>query len=566
MATVPAGESDRTARITPVVSSASSGRRRRPSGEPPPLPRRIERRTSASVLLVGATVALAAAMSARPVLRAVTAVDLAILRGLARLRSGPATDVMDGVAALGSESVVRGVAWATLAVLLVARRWRHLVVYLVVTLATTLLVTAISLSLGRPRPAGVPILGSWDGYAFPSRPVAALALVLVAALFTVAPPGPPRTRAAVVAVGLVGLLGLARLYLAVDHPSDVVAAVVLGALLPLTFFRLLTPDDVFPVAYRRRPTGAHLELSPARHDAIVRAMDQQLGLTVESVELFGLAGSAGSTPMRLGVLAADGGHRVLFGKLYAVTHLRSDRWYKFMRTVLYGRLEDEKPFSTVRRLVEYEDHMLRLLRDAGLPTPAPQGFVEITPEREYLVVMEFLADSHELGAAPVGDREIDSGLRIVRKLWEAGVAHRDLKPSNLLVRDGEVLLIDVAFATVRPTPWRQAVDLANMMLTLALCSTADEVYRRALRQFAADDIAEAFAATRSVTLPTQLRTRLRDDPRDLVAEFRRLAPPRQPVSIQLWSVRRVAVTAAVVLAVVLATGLVVAYAQLVGLA
>jgi tRNA A-37 threonylcarbamoyl transferase component Bud32 len=181
-----------------------------------------------------------------------------------------------------------------------------------------------------------------------------------------------------------------------------------------------------------------------------------------------------------------------------------------------------------------------------------------------LILMEFFAGSEELGVAAVGERVIDSGLRVVRMLWEAGVAHRDLKPSNLLVRDGEVLLIDVAFATVRPTPWRQAVDLANMMLALALTSSADLVYQRALRQFAAEDIAEAFAASRSVTLPTQLRSRLRADDRDLIAEFRRLAPQRAPVSIQLWSVRRVAVTAAVLLAALLGIGLVASFAEVVG--
>ena len=42
-----------------------------------------------------------------------------------------------------------------------------------------------------------------------------------------------------------------------------------------------------------------------------------------------------------------------------------------------GRLEDERPFNSVRRLVQYEDHMLRLLRDAGVPTAAPLGIVEI---------------------------------------------------------------------------------------------------------------------------------------------------------------------------------------------
>jgi len=564
MATLPAGGPERGG-VVPVVSTGLTGQRRRPSGEPPPLPWHLDRITVTAVALVAAALGLAAGLGSGPVLQVVTSVDVWALQALARLRTQPVTELAEAAAALGSDTVVRGVAWATLAALLLARRWRHLLVYLVVTLTGTLVLVGLALAVGRPRPTGVPILGEWEGYAFPSRPVAALALVLVAALYTTLPAGRPRVRGAVAVAVLVGLVALARLYLAVDHPSDVLAAAVLGGLVPLAAFRLLTADEVFPVAYRRH-TGAHLELSAARHAAITRALDQQLGLAVESMEPFGLAGSAGSTPMLLTVRTASGERREVFAKLYALTHLRSDRWYKLMRTVLYGRLEDEKPFSTVRRLVEYEDHMLRLLRDAGVPTPRPHGFVEITPEREYVIVMEFFAGSRELGAGPLGASEIDSGLRLVRRLWEAGVAHRDLKPSNLLVRDGLVLLIDVAFATVRPTPWRQAVDLANMMLVLALGSSAEEVYRRALHQFAADDIAEAFAATRSVTLPTQLRNRLRADSRDLVAEFRRLAPRRQPVSIQLWSVRRVGVTAMVLLAALLAVGLVASYARLAGLA
>ena len=42
-----------------------------------------------------------------------------------------------------------------------------------------------------------------------------------------------------------------------------------------------------------------------------------------------------------------------------------------------------------------------------------------------------------------------------------GSAHRDIKPANLLVRDGQVFLIDAFFVQVRPSPWRQAVDLGE---------------------------------------------------------------------------------------------------------
>jgi tRNA A-37 threonylcarbamoyl transferase component Bud32 len=219
----------------------------------------------------------------------------------------------------------------------------------------------------------------------------------------------------------------------------------------------------------------------------------------------------------------------------------------------------------VRRLVEYEDHMLRLLRDAGLPTPEPYGFVEITPEREYVIVMEFIAGAEELGRSPVDDAVLADGLAVVRRLWDAGVAHRDIKPSNVLVHGGRVILIDVAFAAVRPTPWRQAVDLANMMLTLALASTPERVYAEAAKRFAPDDIAEAFAASRSITLPTQLRARLRADGRDLVGRFRALAPERAPVRIQVWGVRRVAVTLGVVALLLLAGLLVAAYVEVAGL-
>ena len=256
---------------------------------------------------------------------------------------------------------------------------------------------------------------------------------------------------------------------------------------------------------------------------------------------------------------------VLFGKLYALSHLRSDRWYKLARTVIYGRLEDEKPFSTVRRLVEYEDHLLRLMRDAGLPTPAPYGFAEITPEREYIIVMEFFSGATEMRQIKVDDQVVDDALRVVRRMWDAGMAHRDIKPSNVLVRGSRVLLIDVAFAAVRPTPWRQAVDLANMMLTLALGSTAEHVYQRALGVFAAEDVAEAFAASRSITVPTQLRSLIRADGRDLAGEFRRLAPKRRPIPVQLWDMRRAGLTAGLAAALLIAVAVLVTYAQAAGL-
>ena len=391
----------------------------------------------------------------------------------------------------------------------------------------------------RPRPFGVPIRTAWSGWALPSLPICVFAAAVVGVLYTLVPEGRWRNVGKWIGFAVVAGSALGRVALGADAPTDVVVAAAMGVTVPLVAFRVFTPGRVFPVTYRRG-RSAHLDVGGRRGGAIRRALEEQLGLLVADVTPFGLAGSAGSTPLRIEVLGDP--RASLFGKLYAENHLRADRWYKIGRELLYGRLEDEKPFHSVRRLVQQEDYALRLFRDSGLATPRPFGVAELTPEREYLLVTEFYDGAVELGEVAVVDEAlIDSGLRIVRQLWDAGLAHRDIKPSNLLVRDSRVLLIDVAFAELRPTPWRQAVDLANMMLCLALQSSAEQVYARARHLFTVEDIGEAFAAARGLALPSQLRRALRAQGRDLHGEFLRLLPAQpRPVAIQRWNLRRVA--------------------------
>jgi tRNA A-37 threonylcarbamoyl transferase component Bud32 len=441
---------------------------------------------------------------------------------------------------------------AVVLLVIVFRRWRHLLVFAFCVFFVEIVSGLISGALSRPRPYGVPVIGRWEGYSAPSPTVMTATFLLVAGVYCLIVPGRPRSVAKAAVAAVVTLFCLSRLYLAVDHPDDVLSGVVLGVAIPVAAFRFFTPDEVFPVVYRRGRT-AHVDVTGSRGAAIRRAVHDQLGLTVLDIAPVGLESSAGSTPLRLTVEGDPGEY--LFGKLYTLGHVRADRWYKLWRTVLYGTLEDEHPFHSVRQLTQYEDYVLRLLRDAGVRSATPYGIVEITPEREYMLVTEFFSGAVELGEAEVDDGLIDQGLLLIRKLWDAGLAHRDIKPGNLMVRDGELLLIDAAFAQVRPSPWRQAVDLGNMMLVLAVRSDAERVYRRALDYFTPDELAEAFAATRGVASPTQLRAFMKRDPRDLLAEFRALAPPRRPIGLQRWGARRVIVAAAMLGAALLAADL-----------
>jgi tRNA A-37 threonylcarbamoyl transferase component Bud32 len=531
--------------------------RRRPAGEPPPLPRRLGM-TGWWWLGLGTIAIIASTMyfshyrmpffQSRPVVGGeLLPVDQRVLEVLARLRTPALTRAMVVVAGLSAQWVIAALGWATILVLLAARRFRHLLVFLGAALLIHWVTNNIAYGtleqVSALRPAELAVLGPAGQSAYPALPLAMLTGRLVSMLYCLVPQGRRRQQGKALVAEIIALVALARLYLFVDTPTTVLVGIVSGVMIPLVAFRWLCPDEVFPVTYRRGRT-AHLDVGGRRGEAIRRALHDQLGVIAEDVEPFALEGSAGSTPLRVKVKGEQ--EAWLFAKLYARSHLRADRWYKFGRALLYGRLEDEKPFNTVRRFVQQEDYALALMQRAGVPSPEPYGVVELTPEREYLVVCEFLDGATEISKAPVDDAIIDQGLVIIRRLWEAGLAHRDIKPANLLVRDGRLYLIDVFFTEVRPSPWRQGVDLANMLLVLALRSDPKRVYARALREFSVQEVSEAFAATRGLTMPSQLRRMLRAQGRDLHGEFLRLLPERpRPVAIQRFSPRRVGLTLAV---------------------
>jgi tRNA A-37 threonylcarbamoyl transferase component Bud32 len=540
-----------------------SGRRRRPTGAPPPLPRSIQPTGvwwAAAAVVLAALARVAFGPARRSLGVAVTVWDDTVVRWLAGLRLPGLTGLMEAiVASTGSVGMVGALRWATVVALLALRRFRHLLVFVGSFLAVLLVVRLATVD--RPRPFGVELRGSWAGWAMPSRPVAILAATLVGVLYTLVPVGRWRQLGKWVATGLVAAFALARIHLGVDAPTDALLGAVIGVAVSVAAYRLFVPNEIFPVTYKRG-RSAHLDVGGRRGEAILRALADQLGLTALEVEPFGLSGSAGSTPLRIRVQDQAGNPRYVFGKLYAKSHLRADRSYKLIRALLYGRLEDEKPFNTVKRLVQQEDYALALMQRAGLPSPEPYGVVELTPEREYLIVFEFIDGATEIGEAEVDDAIINQGLAIVRKLWDANLAHRDIKPANLLVRGGKLYLIDVFFAEIHPSPWRQAVDLANMMLCLALRSSPEQVYQQALQQFTVGEITEAFAAARGLALPSQLRKLMRAQGRNLHAEFVRLLPePPRPIGVQRWSTRRVVLLVLVLLALIPAIPLAWAFAR-----
>ena len=130
--------------------------------------------------------------------------------------------------------------------------------------------------------------------------MAVVTATLVGMLYSLVPLGRLRQLGKPVIAVLVAVLSLSLVYLAVHGPTDVVFGAIIGVTIPLVAFRMLTPNEVFPVTYRRGQT-AHLDVGGRRGQAIHRALEDQLGVQVVELKPFGLSGSAGSTPLRVKV-------------------------------------------------------------------------------------------------------------------------------------------------------------------------------------------------------------------------------------------------------------------------
>ena len=528
------GDGDRRATGAYVVGRR--GVHRRPSGETPPLPKDAWWPRAVglliAVLAVGVLVGIFLSESH----------PAGTLAWFADLRTDALVSVAKAINILASPAAILALRIVMAAVLIRYGRFRHLFVALLAFWLMDTLATWSVIQVRLPDPASWIVAPTSETWFFPASAMASLSITLGVMVMALAPAGRTRRTAMISAVAIAVLVVLARALLGATYPLAGVYSVLLGFSVAAFLFGWLVPDEAFPVSYTRGGNAAHLDLEGPRAEAVRRAMRDQLGLEVADLRPFGEEGSGGSTPLLMTLTD----HTKVFGKILATSHVSSDRWYRIVRTIMYGRLEDETTFSSVRRLVQQEDYALRLLDDLGFRVAHSYGIVELTPNREYMLVEEFFDGADTLGHAEVTDQVIAEGLDLVRRLWDAGLSHRDIKPANLLVVDGHLQLIDVSGLEVRPSPWRQAVDLANMMLVMALRTDPERVYAAATERFTPDDVAEAFAAAQGMAIPTELQRYLKEDPRDLVGTFRALAPARPPISIQRWSARRLGLTVAVV--------------------
>ena len=303
-----------TVSLPPGPAAARTPRHRRPTGAPPPLPHPVSVTTRAWLVLAVVVLAGVIVISLQaPSLRLDDHANTAVLRLFARARTPWLTDVANGISAAGSGWAATVIGLSAVVLTIAFRRWRHLLVFLCSLFLLELAIKFITEGMTRPRPYGVLIIAGWAGYSAPALSVTILAFLLISIAYCLVVPGRPRTYAKAAIAVIVTVFCLAHLYLAVDHVDDLLLSVALGVAIPVSAFRFFTPNEVFPVAYRRGNT-AHVDVTGARGKAIRQGTRDQLGFTVTGITPVGLASSAGSTPLRLQVEGAP--QEYLFAKLY----------------------------------------------------------------------------------------------------------------------------------------------------------------------------------------------------------------------------------------------------------
>src|SRR5215216_8147511 len=141
--------------VHPTLREAvRSPRRRRPTGAAPPLPYRLQ--TSgvgglvAALVLVGLTLAIFGRGLRGPAV-AVTVVDDAVVGWLAGLVGPGLVGPLRGLVRIGSWWVLGTLYFGVILTLLILRRWRHLIVWVVASQVRSLIIGLVAIVAQRPR-------------------------------------------------------------------------------------------------------------------------------------------------------------------------------------------------------------------------------------------------------------------------------------------------------------------------------------------------------------------------------------------------------------------------------
>ncbi len=429
--------------------------------------------SAASVLAVAVAIAALLPALLRPATAAITGV-------------GPAS--ADGRVLTGLVQVT--IAAAALVLLVAALRYRRFRVLATVAggfAAAAALMAGITYLAG---PGGSAALraglrqGSWlTGAGFPDPAVlAGLAAVAVAAAPWL---NRPWRRAAWATLLLIG-----------------VARLVTGGLLPMQLVLALAAGVTVGAGLLVAFGVPDRRMGPAGVAAALRAGGVPVGQVTGP-----LATAKGSRPFQ----AVTGDGRALFVKVFGSDQRDADLLYRAYRGVRLRGVGDTRPAASLFKAVEHEALLAVMAERAGVAVPHV-GQVIKAGDGSVLLTMELVAGQclDDIPADRITDQLAGSLWREVDRLHQARIAHRSLHGTNIMIGQNEsAVLTDFSFAELAATSRQRAIDVAELLTSLAARIGPDRAVASAAAAIGAGGVGTAVPLLQPLALSAGTRREIK---------------------------------------------------------
>jgi glycosyltransferase 2 family protein len=226
------------------------------------------------------------------------------------------------------------------------------------------------------------------------------------------------------------------------------------------------------------------------------------GLPVTGVEPAGVQ-AKGSRPF---IAAAEDG-QPLFIKVLGSDQRDADLLYRAYRFIRLRDVGDTRPAASLIQAVEHQALAAVMAERAGVAVPAVRQVIK-TADGSALLVMDRV-DGSALDQIPA-QRLSDT---MLRKLWEqvdrlhrARIAHRSLRAANIVADGtGRPWVVDFSFSELGATQRQMALDVAELLASLAAIIGADKAVAAAAAVIGSDSLAAAVPLLQPLALSAGTR-------------------------------------------------------------
>jgi uncharacterized membrane protein YbhN (UPF0104 family) len=226
------------------------------------------------------------------------------------------------------------------------------------------------------------------------------------------------------------------------------------------------------------------------------------GLPVTGVEPAGVQ-AKGSRPF---IAAAEDG-QPLFIKVLGSDQRDADLLYRAYRFIRLRDVGDTRPAASLIQAVEHQALAAVMAERAGVAVPAVRQVIK-TADGSALLVMDRV-DGSSLDLIPV-QRLSDT---MLRRLWEqvdrlhrARIAHRSLRAANIVADGtGRPWVVDFSFSELGATQRQMALDVAELLASLAAIIGADKAVAAAAAVIGSDSLAAAVPLLQPLALSAGTR-------------------------------------------------------------